>query len=75
MEFQLLVPVNMYDGLEKKIIEATKVDADYKCIICCEKKSTTKIKINRLAYDDSITSFFVCNECLAKMQRDIEICE
>ena len=61
--------------MKKRIIEVTKIDADYKCIICCENKSTTRIRIKRLAYEDNITSFFVCNECLAKMQRDIEVCK
>ena len=59
----------------KKIIEVTKIDTDHRCIICCKKDSTTKIKIQRPAYDDTIISFFVCNECLAQMQKEIEICE
>ena len=61
--------------MEKKIIQVTKIDTDYKCILCCERQSTTRIRIQRLAYDDNITSFFVCDECLAKMQKEIEICE
>lgn len=61
--------------MEKKIIELTKMDTDYKCILCCENHSTTRIRIKRLAYDDNITSFFVCDECLARMQREIEICK
>ena len=59
--------------MDKKIIEVTKVDVDYKCIICCEKESTTRVRIKRLAYEDNIASFFVCDECFAKMQKDIEI--
>jgi hypothetical protein len=61
--------------MEKKIIEVKKMDTDYQCILCCENMSTTRIRIKRLAYEDNITSFFVCDECLAKMQREIEICE
>ena len=61
--------------MEKKIIEVTKKDNDYKCILCCEKPSTTRIRIKRLAYEDNIASFFVCDECLAKMQKEIGICE
>ena len=61
--------------MEKKIIEVTKMDNDYKCILCCEKESTTRIRIKRLAYDDNIASFFVCDECLIKMQKEIGICE
>ena len=61
--------------MDKKIIEVTKVDVDYKCIMCCKKESTTRIRIKRLAYEDNIASFFVCDECLAKMQKDIEICK
>lgn len=61
--------------MAKKIIEVTKIDNGCTCIICCKTPSTTKIKINRPDYDDCITSFFVCNECLAKMQKEIEICE
>ena len=59
--------------MTKRIIEVTKTDADYKCIMCCEKQSTTRIRIKRLAYEDNIASFFVCDECLSKMQKDIEI--
>lgn len=58
--------------MEKKIIELAKMDTDYKCILCCERKSTTRIRIKRLAYDDNIASFFVCDECLAKMQNEIK---
>ena len=61
--------------MEKKIVEVKKVDTDYKCILCCEKPSSTRIRIQRLAYEDNIASFYICDECLAKMQREIEICE
>ena len=58
--------------MEKKIIVVTKMDNDYKCILCCDRKSSTRIRIQRLAYDDNIASFFVCDECLAKMQKEIK---
>lgn len=59
--------------MEKKIIELIKIaDRDYNCILCCSNKATTKVKINRLVQDDSITSFHVCDECLCQMQKDIE---
>ena len=59
--------------MDKKTIEVTKVDVDYICIMCCENEATTRIRIKRLAYEDNIASFFVCDECFAKMQKDIEI--
>lgn len=61
--------------MERKIIELAKNDNGYKCLICCAKQATIKIKINRLVCDDSVTSFHVCDECLAKMQKEIETCE
>lgn len=61
--------------MERKIIELIKTNEDYKCIICCKNDSIMKMRINRLVLNDNITSFSVCNECLAKMQKEIEICE
>ena len=61
--------------MEKKIIELTKNDGGFQCILCCEKQATIKFKVNRVKYDDSVTAFYICDECLAKMQRDIEVCE
>lgn len=61
--------------MERKIIEFTKMNEDYKCLICCKNHSTIRMKINRLVLDDSVTSFSICNECIAKMQKDIETCE
>ena len=60
--------------MEGKIIEITKVGSDYKCLLCCKNPATMKMKINRLM-NDCVASFHVCNECLAKMQKEIEICE
>lgn len=61
--------------MEKKIIEITKSKDEYKCLICCNNPARLKMKINRLVLDDSVVSFSVCNECLAKMQKEIGICE
>jgi hypothetical protein len=61
--------------MEKKIIELTKYNDGFQCIICCERKATIKFKVNRPKHDDSVTSFHICDECLAKMQKDIETCE
>lgn len=61
--------------MERKIIELIKLNDEYTCLICCERPGTIKMKINRLVLDDCITTFSICNECLAKMQKEIEICE
>ena len=61
--------------MERKIIELAKTSEEHTCLICCKKPATIKMKINRLVLDDSITSFSVCDDCLAKMQKDIETCE
>ena len=61
--------------MEGKIIELTKPNDEHICLICCKKPATVKMRINRLVLDDSIISFSICNECLAKMQMEIETCE
>lgn len=61
--------------MNHKIIEIKKSDVGYKCLICCKNMATIKMKINRLVLDDCVTSFSICNECLARMQKEIEICE
>ena len=62
--------------MEKKIIEVKKVESDGTCLTCCKKEATISVTINRLLeYHDTVISFHVCDECLAKMQREIEICE
>lgn len=64
--------------MEKKIINLTKASEDYGCIICCKGHATTKVEILRLVNlkNDSLISFNVCDECLIKMQNDIQrICE
>jgi hypothetical protein len=65
--------------MEKKIVELSSLEEHEqtsKCLVC-GYVADHKLKINRinLGYDDSIISFNVCNSCLAKMQKDIEICE
>ena len=62
--------------MKNHIVEANSVDCDYQCIVCCKQHATTRIRIKRLAYEDNIASFFVCNECFDKMQNDVkEICK
>ena len=63
--------------MSKKIIELSNIkQIDYKtCLLCCDNIATAKFTINRVKYDDTVTSFNICSECLAKMQKDIEICE
>lgn len=61
--------------MENKIIEITKIDNDYKCLICCKNNATIKMRINRLVNDDNVISFHVCNKCLLKMQKEIETYE
>lgn len=64
--------------MEKKIINLSKASEDYGCIICCKNPATTKVEILRLVNlkNDSLISFNVCDECLIKMQNDIQkICE
>ena len=59
----------------KRIIELTKNNNGFQCLLCCEKEATVKLSINRVKYDDTVISIHICNECLAQMQKDIEVCE
>lgn len=63
--------------MENKIIKLTKVEpGSMSCLLCCDKDASVKISINRIKYEnDVVTSFFICDECLAKMQSEIRICE
>ena len=61
--------------MTNKIIELTKIDYNCTCLICCKNTATTNMRINRLVLDDSVISFDVCDECLTKMQKNIETCE
>ena len=56
----------------KKIIELTEDGAEFKCLICCKRIANVKLKIVRQEQDDTVTSFHVCNQCLAQMQKDIQ---
>ena len=61
--------------MERKIIYVESSNDNHQCILCCQRNAKKRIKIQRLAYDDSIISFYVCNECLSKMQNDMKTCE
>lgn len=61
--------------MKHRIIELIK-NNDNQCLLCCDRDATVKLSINRVKYGDSVVSIHVCNECLAKMQNDIQkICE
>jgi protein-arginine kinase activator protein McsA len=60
----------------KKIINLTKDNEGGSCLTCGAKEATIKMKIQRINPEDNITSFHICDECVAKMQQDIQkICE
>ena len=59
--------------MEKKIIELIKVDDGRQCLLCCKREATVELRINRLlSCDDSVISFHICDQCLAKAQNDIQ---
>lgn len=60
------------DNMEKKIIELTKIDYECSCLLCCERRATTKFEIKRVKYNDGVIGFDVCDKCLSKMQEDIQ---
>ena len=61
--------------MEKNIIELTKINNGHQCLLCCENDATMKFELNRVKYGDSVISFDICNQCLAQMQKDIEVCQ
>ena len=62
--------------MEKRIIKLDKIKEETGCLLCCERLATVKLCIDRVKYNDSVISFHVCDECLSKMQQDIQkICE
>ena len=62
--------------MEKRIIELTKVNDGHKCLLCCERDATVKVEVNRVKYNDGVIGFDVCDQCLSRMQQDIQkICE
>lgn len=62
--------------MEKKIINLIKETDGGTCLLCCEREATVKVEINRVKYNDGVIGFNVCDQCLSKMQSDIQkICE
>lgn len=62
--------------MEKKIINLIKDSEGGSCLTCGSKEATIKMKIQRINPEDNITSFHICDECVARMQQDIQkICE
>lgn len=61
--------------MEKKIIELTKVNDGHQCLLCCKNEATMKFELNRVKYGDSVISFDICDGCLSRMQKDIEVCQ
>ena len=62
--------------MRKRIIELTKINDGHQCLLCCERDATIKIEISRAKYNDSVIGFDVCDQCLSRMQSDIQkICE
>lgn len=78
-EFNSKIRYNKQGGVDvgKKIIELTKCKPckHHNCIICPgSKPATTQVNVQRLVdvRNDSLIIFYVCDECLAKMQNDIQ---
>lgn len=61
--------------MKKKIIYLRKMEEDHKCLFCGENQATVKMVINRPKYDDIVNAFYVCDTCVAQMQKDIETCD
>ena len=62
--------------MEKKIIELTDNKEGNHCLTCGADDGHIKIRLQRLNPVDCITSFYICDKCLSKMQQDIQkICE
>lgn len=59
----------------EKIIELAESTEGIKCLICCERAATLKLKIKRPKHEDMVSSFHVCDRCLAQMQKEIQIQE
>lgn len=57
----------------ERIIEVKENKDGFTCLICCKKQATLTLKIKRPAHKDTVASFHVCDNCLAKMQREIQI--
>lgn len=62
--------------MENKIIELTQSEEGMHCLTCGADNGSVKIKIQRINPVDCITSFYICDKCLIKMQENIhKICE
>ena len=61
--------------MENKIINLTKVNDGYQCLLCCKNEATMKFEVHRVKYGDSVISLHICDECLSRMQKDIEVCQ
>jgi hypothetical protein len=62
--------------MENKIIELTQGQEGRHCLTCGSDDGNIKIRIQRIKPVDCITSFHICDKCLAQMQKDIQkICE
>ena len=61
--------------MENKIIELTKINYGHQCLLCCKNEATMKFELHRVKYGDSVISFDICDECLSRMQKDIEVCQ
>ena len=62
--------------MENKIIELIESKEEYHCLTCGSENGNIKIRIQRIKPVDCITSFHICDKCLAQMQKDIQkICE
>ena len=61
--------------MEQRIIELTKVNNGHQCLLCCKNEATIKFEVHRVKYGDSVIAFDICDECLSRMQKDIEVCQ
>ena len=62
--------------MEKRIIELTKINDGHQFLFFFFREATVKVVINLAKYNDSVIGFDVCNQCLSRMQSDIQkICE
>ena len=62
--------------MANKIIELTQSKEGNHCLTCGADNGHVKVKIQRVNPVNQITSFYICDKCLAQMQKDIQkICE
>ena len=62
--------------MEKKIINLTKYNGDCGCLTCGADVATAKVTIQRIHREDSVLTFYVCDQCVVRMQSDVhKICE